>query len=308
MSYEFNWKNYLHSNPDLLKSNICSKKKAWRHFITKGILEKRNGVEFKKYLSKDYIEDNFVIIFTHYNPGNLEKYWIHNYECIRKIYPNIKIVIINDNSKVRFNKNFIINNTINTELVESEYPGSGELLSYYYFLKYKYNKNAIIIHDSVFIVEPLDIEDNIKFQPFWYFESFHWYNKLKPIVNKILSTLNFSKELIEINNSRNYIGCFGVMSIINHEYLSYLNCKYSLFPDLLRLVNNRNLRMAFERVLPIIIKHDQYQFESMFLSIHNYTYSITLGKKKFGLKFDEYIQNKPQLEENSEIVKVWSGR
>ena len=27
MSYEFNWKNYLHSNPDLLKSNICSKRK-----------------------------------------------------------------------------------------------------------------------------------------------------------------------------------------------------------------------------------------------------------------------------------------
>ena len=284
------------------------KKKAWRHFITKGILEKRNGVEFKKYLSKDYIENNFVIIFTHHNPGNLEKYWIHNYECIRKIYPNIKIVIINDNSKVRFNKNFIINNTVNTELVESEYPGSGELLSYYYFLKNNYNKNAIIIHDSVFIVEPLDIEENIKFQPFWYFESFHWYNKLRPIVNQILSKLNFSKELVQINNSRNYIGCFGVMSIINHEYLSYLNSKYNLFPDLLRLVNNRNLRMAFERVLPIIIKHDQYQFESMFLSIHNYTYSITLGKKKFNLKFEEYIQNKKQLEENSEIVKVWSGR
>ena len=308
MSYEFDWKNYLHSNPDLLKFNICSKKKAWRHFITKGILEKRNGVEFKPYLSKEYIEDNFVIIFTHHNTGNLEKYWIHNYECIRKIYPNIKIVIINDNSRVEFNKNFIINNTVNTELVESEYPGSGELLSYYYFLKNNYNKNAIIIHDSVFIVEPLDIEDNIKFQPFWYFESFHWYNKLKPIVNRILSTLNFSKELVEINNSRNYMGCFGVMAIINHEYFSYLNSKYNLFPDLLRLVNNRNLRMAFERVLPIIIKHDQYQFQSMFLSIHNYTYSITLGKKKFGLQYEEYIKNKKQFEENSEIVKVWSGR
>ena len=64
------------------------------------------------------------------------------------------------------------------------------------------------------------------------------------------------------------------------------------------------------RVLPIIIKHDQYQyqFESMFLSIHSYTYSITLGKKKFNLKFEEYIKDKRQLEENSEIVKVWSGR
>ena len=149
MSYEFNWKNYLYSNPDLLKSNICSKKKAWKHFITKGILEKRNGVEFKKYLSKKYIEDNFVIIFSHHNPGNLEKYWIYNYECIRKIYPNIKIVIINDNSKVQFNYSYLKSNTVNTEVIESEYPGSGELLSYFYFLKNNYNKNAIIIHDSV---------------------------------------------------------------------------------------------------------------------------------------------------------------
>ena len=308
MSYEFNWKNYLHTNPDLIKNNICSKKKAWRHFITKGILEKRNGVEFKKYLSKKYIEENFVIILTHHNPGNLEKYWKHNYECIRKIYPLIQIVIINDNSIVPFNYSYIENNTVNTQVIESEYPGAGELLSYYYYLKNNYNKYAIIIHDSVFLVEPLDIEENIKFQPFWYFESFHWYSNLTNVINKIFKTLNFSDELIDIYKSKNFIGCFGVMSIINHDYLKYLNNKYNLFPGLLTIINNRKLRMACERVLPIIIKHDEYNYESMFLSIHNYTCSITLGKIAFNLHYDEYSKNKDKYIENSEIVKIWSGR
>jgi hypothetical protein len=307
-SYQFNWKKYIHTNTDLQKNNVYSKKIAWRHLIKFGLKEKRDGVEFKNYVTKEEVEKNYVIIFSHHNNGKLEKYWIHNYECIRKLYPNIKIIIIDDNSMTPFNYKYLDEHTKNTSVIESKFPGSGELLCYYYYLINNFSKNAIIIHDSVFLKEHLDIDKNYKFQPLWHFESFHWYNDLFEPVMKILSKLKFSNELKQIYKSKDFLGCFGMMSVIQFDYLQHLNNKYALFPNILRTVNNRRMRMAFERILPIIIKHDQHFYESIFLSIHKYTNSITLGRFKFNFSFQEYMKHQNKIDSNSEIVKIWSGR
>lgn len=71
------------------------------------------------------------IILRHVNNHLTNKYWIHCYDCIRKVYSSITIIIIDDNS----NYEFITHKEMyNTHIIKSEYPGRGELLPYYYYL------------------------------------------------------------------------------------------------------------------------------------------------------------------------------
>jgi len=111
------------------------------------------------------------IITRHVNSQNTNKYWNHSVKLLRTLYPNIKIVIIDDNS----NKSFIKAdfNYNNIEIIQSEFPGRGELLPYYYFIKHKFFENAIIIHDSVFIHKRINFNklNGTKVLPLWYFNS-----------------------------------------------------------------------------------------------------------------------------------------
>ena len=72
------------------------------------------------------------IITRHVNSEITNKYWNHCIKCIRTFYPYRKIVIIDDNS----NQDFLISfhNYENIEIINSEFPGRGELLPYYYFI------------------------------------------------------------------------------------------------------------------------------------------------------------------------------
>ena len=67
-----------------------------------------------------------------------------------------KIVIVDDNSNYEYVKSEF--DYKNIEIIQSEFPGRGELLPYYYLLKYKFFKNAVIIHDSVFFHKRIPFE------------------------------------------------------------------------------------------------------------------------------------------------------
>ena len=96
--------------------------------------------------------DNYGFIITrHVNSEKTNMYWNRCVRCIRTFYPLKKIVIIDDNSDQSFVKDeFNYRNVIH---IQSEFPGRGELLPYYYFHKNKFFENAVIIHDSVFFHE-----------------------------------------------------------------------------------------------------------------------------------------------------------
>jgi hypothetical protein len=109
------------------------------------------------------------IILRHVNSFSSNCYWKESYNCIRRLYPTTQIVIIDDNSDPSHinNDDIELNNCI---IINSEYPGRGELLPYYYYHKYKWFDKAIIIHDSAFLQKYIDfdkIEDKIKF--LWHF-------------------------------------------------------------------------------------------------------------------------------------------
>ena len=93
------------------------------------------------------------IILRHVNNTHTNQYWIYSYNCIRILYPENDILIIDDNS----NYEYITNITLyKTTIINSEFPKRGELLPYYYYLNNKLFDIAVIIHDSVFITKKID--------------------------------------------------------------------------------------------------------------------------------------------------------
>jgi hypothetical protein len=95
------------------------------------------------------------IMLRHVNNELTNNYWNHCYECIRKYYPENLILIIDDNSNYDYIREK--HNLYKTTIINSEYPRRGELLPYYYYLHNKLFDTAVIIHDSVFINQYIDM-------------------------------------------------------------------------------------------------------------------------------------------------------
>src|ERR1700734_1857442 len=96
------------------------------------------------------------VIPVHASSEFTNNYWLENCKCIKKLYPNVDIKIIDDNSS-----HFIVPDDLNLdniEIIKSEYPGRGELLPYYYFYKYKWFDVAVILHDSCFIQKEINTD------------------------------------------------------------------------------------------------------------------------------------------------------
>lgn len=225
------------------------------------------------------------IILRHVNNELTNNYWIHCYDCIRKYYPENNILIIDDNS----DNNYITKKELyKVTIINSEYHKRGELLPYYYYLQNKLFDIAVIIHDSVFINKYIDFNvDKYKF--IWEFE--HNWDQISD--ETIMINLFNDTELLEFyNNKKLWKGCFGGMSIITHEYLTYINSKYDI-SKLLDYVLTRYNRCSFERVIACLLQKE-YPKQTLLGDIHAYCR---------GIKFND-INNYNHLP----LIKVWTGR
>jgi len=255
--------------------------------------------------------NNYGFILTrHVNSENTNKYWNRCIRCIRTFYPLKKIVVIDDNSKKEFVKaEFEYKNVI---FIESEFPGRGELLPYYYFYKHKFFDNAVIIHDSVFFHQRINF-DNIRKNiiPLWHFNSdkenvdntIHLVNSLNGS-NEIINELN-NKDLINLGLHKNkkWYGCFGCQCYINYTFLSELQDKYQLF-NLLNVIKNRSDRCCLERILGVIFflnSKNLYKNKSLLGNIM--TYCV------WGFSYNDY-NNFLESKKGAPLplVKVWTGR
>jgi hypothetical protein len=228
------------------------------------------------------------IVLRHVNDETTNQYWIHCYNCIRKYYPENEILIIDDNS----NYDFVSNNELElykTTIILSEYRGRGELLPYYYYLQYKLFDTAVIIHDSVFINKCLDTNVE-KYKFLWEFEH-HW-DQIED-ETKMIKLFNDSELLAFYENKDLWKGCFGCMTIITHDYLTYINNKCDI-SKLLDHVLTRNNRCSFERVLACLLQVNNKK-ETLLGNIHEYC--------QWGINFYEK-NNYSHLP----VIKIWSGR
>ena len=246
------------------------------------------------------------IIIRHVNSEKTDQYWKRCYECIRKFYPDHKIVIIDDNSNYEFVRelNYPITNC---EIIHSEFPGRGELLPYYYYYHNKFFDKAIILHDSMFINKEINIDtiqriDKVIF--LWHF--LHQWDSIyqqKQIIQS--SILRFKHDLLYLHNQINqWVGCFGVCSIISHDFLKQIFEKYN-FVDMLNHIKNRDTRCCLERIFALVC-HLEYpeliHHPSLFGRIEGYMQPYT-----YFLGYDEYLQKIDEFTEYP-IIKVWSGR
>ena len=200
-------------------------------------------------------------------------------------------------------------------VIQSEFPGRGELLPYYYFLKYKWFKKAVIIHDSVFVHRRIPFESiNEPVLPLWH----HTYDKenLHNLI-RIASSLNYSNKLIGILNQNttnisplgmpnkdSFNLVFGSQSFISLRFLEHLQNKYN-FSNLVNVIHNRTDRCGLERITGLLFSIEYPQLKkkgSLFGPIFP-------KRNSFSYTFEQYMYD---LFKNKKIlypfVKTWSGR
>ena len=252
--------------------------------------------------------DNFGFIITrHVNSAKTNKYWNNSIRCIRRFYPNNKIVIIDDNSRTEFLK--AENDYTNVEIIQSEFPGRGELLPYYYYLKCKWFEHAVIIHDSIFFHRRINFDKLLghRVLPLWTFEAdkenitntIRIANALQnngPIKQMLDS--DFHTQMFHFNDNK-WSGCFGVQSFINHRFLQSLETKYKI-SNMIESVNCRKDRCSLERIFGAIFFKECRGVKSLFGNIMSY--------QKWGYTYDSYEADINRNKIPRGVVKVWTGR
>jgi len=259
--------------------------------------------------------DNYGFIITrHVKCDKTNKYWNTCVRCIRYFYPDKKIIIIDDNSNQYFIKAF--KDYHNIEVIQSEYHGRGELLPYYYFYKKHFFDNALIIHDSIFIHKRINIEQliGVSVLPLWHFEPDKHHHDTALILTKtlknnydIIEKLKFKqngdKHDFITNTDSEWVGCFGVQSFINFEFLQLLEVKYNIF-NLLEHVKTREYRCASERIFGIIFSIEYKQL----LKKKSLLGDILRTRKNGEYSYNDYEKDKKQMKLPHYIIKVWTGR
>ena len=247
------------------------------------------------------------IITRHVNSEKTNRYWNHSVKLLRRYYPHKKIVIIDDNSNQEFVKSDF--EYKNIEIVQSEFPGRGELLPYYYLIKNNYFDNAVIIHDSVFFHKRINFEllKNIQVIPLWFF-----YSDKENIENtiRICSVLKNSYQLIQnLNNDtinmmpkQNWYGCFGVQSYINRNFLLGLENKYNI-TNMIFKVKNRLDRCCLERIMGCI-----FYTENQKISEQKSLLGDIMKYHVWGYNFETYESSLKKGIIPKYIVKIWTGR
>ena len=253
--------------------------------------------------------DNFgFIIIRHVNSERTNRYWNNCVKCIRTFYPQKKIVIIDDNSDKNFlGRDFDYTNML---VIQSEFKGRGEFLPYYYYLKNKFFKNAVIIHDSVFFHKRVNFEAFLgtKVIPLWFFYPD------KENVDNTLRISNYLKNAFGINQKINltdslialphlkWYGCFGSQSFINHNFLVLLENKYGI-SNLISAISCRADRCSLERLLGSLFFTENQQIlnrKSIFGDIMKY--------QTWGYSYETYKEDLKKKKIPKLVVKVWTGR
>jgi len=239
----------------------------------------------------------FVILRHISNPH--QNYWIDCYNSIRKFYNN-QIIIIDDNSNQEYITQYP---TTNCQIIQSEFPGAGEILPYYYFHKFKWSEKMIFLHDSMILLNKFNENkiNNITDVSFlWYFSDHCWDS---PSILDKIKLLNNKKLIQTYHKKKLWWGCFGVSSIITWDFLNILQQEFNLF-NLVKHIKNRNDRMDLERIFAIccftILEKNNYFFRC----IHDMPNCWNIFNSDFKNK-----NNKIKYWKNRcNVLKFWSGR
>jgi hypothetical protein len=258
------------------------------------------------------MNDFGFIIVRHVNSEITNKYWKHNVRCIRNFYSEPNIVIIDDNSDINFLKESDEDKYVT--VIQSELPGKGELLGYYYLHSRKLFKKAIVIHDSCFFHRKIEFDSMTEPCKFiWDFPGGHYeYDSLNGI-----KYFKQEESLVDLFQKKNIIrGCFGCQSMVTLDFLEKIVQEYNFF-NLLNYITSRHERFNSERLYGLVCIH---------ALINYYQYPENIGENisilgnvieqpRWGISWDEYLKilssGEKIVDKNNNgiyLFKVFSGR
>jgi hypothetical protein len=252
---------------------------------------------------------SFGFIMTrHVNSEITNRYWNHSVKLLSFLYPNVKIVIIDDNSKQEFVKAYF--NYSNIEIIQSEFHGCGEFLPYYYYIKNKFFDNAVIIHDSVFFHKKFNFNklNGYSILPLWFFNpDKENINNTIRITQNLKNSLNIQKKIENNDNlvsmpHLKWYGCFGLQTYINHNFLLSLESKYFL-TNLATKIKNRPDRCCLERIFGCI-----FFTENPNLYLQKAIFGDIMKYQKWEYSFQNYVHDVKNKSIPRRVIKVWSGR
>jgi hypothetical protein len=244
------------------------------------------------------------IILRHINSTLTGEYWQRAYTCIRKLYPDNPILVVDDNSVPEYanteaQTTFV---THNCTIVNSPFPPQrAELLPYFFFHTLKPFDRAVILQDSVYIHQPLQLDNMNDCIFFWHF----YHNADEPVLEQNLinhlapATTDLLKSVHA--NQAMWFGCLGTMCVIDWTFLDRIVTRYQLF-NLLHVIDNRLLRMGLERVFAVVAT-----CENPALQYNHWPSLFGWDFPKFQLTFEEYKAEQAKYEQYP-AVKVWTGR
>jgi hypothetical protein len=220
-------------------------------------------------------------------------------------------MIVDDGSRKEYLREDI-HMTRCTVIYEAEYRGRAELLPYMYFLRLRPFSRAVILHDSVFLQKRLDVEEGdldagkgIRFLwsiPHRFDESI--YNQIHRLIDGLKRLEKHERDEVRryyTHGKEEWLGCFGVMSIVDHSWLEALEARYHLIEDLLPLIHSRNDRSALERVFAVVAYHHQKK------DVQPSLLGNIIGYIPWGGTFSQYLLQYDTYQ-TYPVIKVWTGR
>ena len=241
------------------------------------------------------------------DPIKLYKHWNNLGKIEERILP-----YINDDvyGKYRGEKT-IWEELPNCIYIKSEFKGRGEFLGYYYFYKLRPTKQCVVLHDSVFINKPIPFYLNRQCTFLWHFNKSVCLNKgnRKDVIKKeeiysyiklLTDNNNTYNDIVNYVNKQQWIGCFGIMSIIHIDFLESLQSKYQVFDVVLQHITSRHKRQCLERLFGIIVCYELKKVKSVYGDIKKYC--------KWGTPYKPDMISIETLREKLPITKVWTGR
>ena len=210
---------------------------------------------------------------------------------------SVPIMIVDDSSNLEYLTTDGVN-LENCRVIQSEFPGCGELLAYYYLYKLKPFEKAIFIHDSVFLQQPIAVDEVAEVEYLWDFDNISGvdYPNTVPLLKALKNT---EHDLPAVYNSLKR-GCFGVMAIVTTSFLARLQVKYNLF-SLVDVIKTRGARMGVERVFAVLCKLEIPDVKSRFGDIGSYIENYYSWNKYLLQKGTPALSSLP-------VVKVWTER
>lgn len=266
---------------------------------------------FTKYNCESFdnkIPEFGIVITRHVNNENADRIWKKCLEQVRKYYPTEPVVIIDDNSDYQYIKPDGIDFT-NCTIIDSEIKKAGEMLPYYYFYKYHWFDKMLFIHDSVFIEKRIEYRDISTVKAVWHFDPLGSSNEESEYsaITELIPHLNHNEELTRLyDNSAEWKGDYGVMSLITYSYVKHIMEKYNII-NMVQKVDSRVKRMACERIMGLIFSHDDPNFVKNPSIIGNYLNTFN-NQLNYSYGYEHYMEDVNKNMMKAPINKLFFGR